>query len=50
MHILPITQKGNHTMKFGQLQEYNMKTIEKSLKNHTQNLLEKLFTDLFLKN
>ena len=40
--------KGNQTMKFGQLIEYNMKNI--LLKNHTQNVVEKLFPDPFLKN
>ena len=34
-------------MKFGQLKEYNMKNI--LLKNHTQNVLEKLFPDPYLK-
>ena len=34
-------------MKFGQLLEYNMKNI--FLKNNTQNALEKLFPDPFLK-
>ena len=35
-------------MKFGQLIEYNMSKI--FLKNHTQNVLEKLFPDPYLKN
>ena len=35
-------------MKFGQLTEYNMKNI--FLKNHTQNVVEKLFSNSFLKN
>ena len=35
-------------MKFGQLVEYNMRNI--FIKNHTQNVLEKLFTDPYLKN
>ena len=35
--------KGNQTMKFGQLIVYNRK-------NHTQNVEEKLFPDVFLKN
>ena len=35
-------------MKFGQLLEYNMKNI--LLKNDTQNMLEKLFPDPYLKN
>ena len=34
-------------MNLGQLIEYNMKSI---LKNHTQNVLEKLFPDPYLKN
>ena len=38
--------KGNHTMTFGQLIEYNMRNI--FLKNHTQNVVEKLFPDPFL--
>ena len=33
-------------MKFGQLLEYNMRNI---LKDHTQNAVEKLFPDPFLK-
>ena len=35
-------------MKFGQLMEYNMRNI--FLKNHTQNVVEKLFPNPFLKN
>ena len=35
-------------MKFGQLIEYNMKTF--FLKNHTQNVVEKLVPDPFLEN
>ena len=35
-------------MKFGQLIEYNMRTP--LLKNHTQNVVEKLFPDRFLRN
>ena len=35
-------------MKFDQLIEYGMSNI--LLKNHTQNLMKKLFTDPFLKN
>ena len=38
--------KGNQTMKFGQLLEYNMTFL---LKNHIQNVVEKLFPDPFLK-
>ena len=40
--------KGNQKMKFGQLIEYNMKNI--FVKNHTQNVLEKLFPDLKIQN
>ena len=39
--------KGNQTMKFSQLVEYNMQLF--LWKNHTQNMVEKLFTDPFLK-
>ena len=35
-------------MKFGQSIEYNMRNI--FLKNHAQNVVEKLFPDPFLKN
>ena len=35
-------------MKFGQLIEYNMRNI--FLENNTQNVVEKLFPDTFLKN
>ena len=34
-------------MKFGQLIEYNIETF--FLKNHAQNVMEKLFPDAFLK-
>ena len=37
--------KGNQTMKFGQILEYNMRNIF-----HTQNAKEKLFPDPFIKN
>ena len=37
------TSKGNQTMKFAQLIEYN-------IKNHTQNGVERLFSDSFRKN
>ena len=49
IHILPniSRSKSNQTMKFGQLLEYSMSNI--FLKNHTQNMVEKLFTDHFLK-
>ena len=42
------TSKGNQTMQFVHLLEYNMRNI--SLKNHTQNVVGKLFSDPFLKN
>ena len=45
--------KGNQTMKFGQLIECKMRNIfleKSSLKNHTQNVVEKLVSDSFLKN
>ena len=49
LHILTniSRSKGNQAMKFGII-EYNMRNI--FLKNHTQNVLEKLFPDPFLKN
>ena len=49
IHILPniSRNKTNQTMKFGQLAEYWEKFC---LKNHTQNVVEKLFPDSFLKN
>ena len=45
IHTLPniSRSKGNQTMKFNQLIEHNMR-------NHTQNVLEKLFPDPYLKN
>ena len=50
IHILPniSRSKGNQAMKFGQLIEYNMRKI--FVENHTQNVLEKLFQDPYLKN
>ena len=39
--------KGNYAMKFGQWTEYNFG--KKFLKNHTQNVVEKLFQTLFWK-
>ena len=38
-------------MKFGQLIEYNMKNVFvwKTYENHTQNVMKKVFPDLFLK-
>ena len=44
---LPISQEVK-TMKFGQLIEYNREIL--FLKNHTQNVVEKLFPGPFLKN
>ena len=37
-------------MKFGQLINYNVKNNGFFVKNHTQNVVEKLFADSFLKN
>ena len=50
IHILPniLRSKGNQTMKFDQLRKCNMKHF--SLKNHKQNVVEKLVPDPFLKN
>ena len=47
LHILPniCKRKDNQKMKFGQLIENNIINI--LLKNHTQNVVEKLFTDPF---
>ena len=49
IHILPNVSrnKGSHTMKFGQVIEYNMKTF--FFKKNTQNEVEKTFPDPFLK-
>ena len=49
IHILANVSrsKGNQTMKFGQLIERNMRTI--FLKNHSENVVKKLFPDPFLK-
>ena len=46
IHILPNNSrsKGNQTMKFGQLIEYNMRKV---FKNHTQNMLDELVPDPF---
>ena len=41
-------RKGHQIMKFGQLIEYNISNI--FLENHTENSVEKLFPDPFLKN
>ena len=40
-------RKANQVMKFGQLIECNIETF--FLKNHAQNVMEKLFPDAFLK-
>ena len=40
--------KSNQTMNFGQLIQHNKRNIY--LKNHTQNMVEKLLPDSFLKN
>ena len=40
--------KDNQKMKFDQLIEYNIRNI--FLKNHTQNVVEKLFPDPFVEN
>ena len=50
IHILPniLGSKGNQAMKFGQLIECNMRNIFVK-KNHTQNVLEKLFPEPYLK-
>ena len=43
-------QKGDHAMKFGQLIEYNMGSFFFFfLKNHAQNVMDKLFLDHSLK-
>ena len=50
INILPniLRSKDNQVTKFGQLIEYNMRKF--ILKNYTQNVLEKLFLDPFLKS
>ena len=50
IHVLSriLRNKDNQANKFGPLREYNMKNI--FLKNHTQNVVEKLVPDLFLKS
>ena len=50
IHALPNISriKGNQTMKFDQLIEYDIRNI--FLKNHTQNVVEKLFPGPFLKS
>ena len=49
MHILPniSRSKGNQTLKFRQLTEYNLRNI--FVKKYTQNVLGKLFPDPYLK-
>ena len=50
IHILPNISRseGNQNLKFGQLKEYYIRRIF-FLKSHTQNVVEKLFPDHFLK-
>ena len=50
IQILPniSRNKVNQTMKFGQLLEYKMRKL--FLKNHTQNVVEKLIPEPFLEN
>ena len=50
IHILLsiLRSKDNQTIKFGKLIEYNMKII--FVKNHMQDVVEKLAPDPFLKN
>ena len=50
IHILSIISRirGNQTMKFGNLIEYNWEIL--FLKNHTQNVVEKLVSDPSIKN
>ena len=43
-----LRSKDDQTMKFGQLIERNIRTF--FLKNHTQNVVQKLVADPFLKN
>ena len=49
IHILPniSRSKDNQTVNFGKLIQYNVRNI--FLKNHAQNVVEKLFPDPFLK-
>ena len=50
INILPNTSrsKGNHALEFSQFIEYNMKNI--FFENLTQNVVEKLFPDHYIKN
>ena len=50
MHILTniSRSKGNHAIEFGQLEEYNTRK-NFFLKNHTYDVVEKLFPDHFVK-
>ena len=50
IHLLPniSRSKSNQPMEFGLLIEYNMRNF--FLKNHTQNVVERLFPESFLKN
>ena len=47
IHMFPniSRSKGNQTMRFGQLIEFNVRKI--FLKNHAQNMMEKLALDPF---
>ena len=49
IHILPYISrsKDNETVKLGELIEYNMRKV--ILKNHNQNVVEKLVPNSFLK-
>ena len=49
--VLPniLRNKDNQTIKFGQLRKYNMKNIFLE-KKHTQNRVDKVVPDLFLKS
>ena len=46
----PIFREGNQTMKFGQLRMLTRDFFFFFLKNYTQNVMEKLVQDPFLKN
>ena len=52
LHIFPniLRSKGNQTTKFGQLIDYSMRKGFFFSKNHTQNMVEKLVPEPFLKN
>ena len=50
--VLPniLRNKDNQTIKSGQLRKYNMKNIFLEKKKHTQNRVDKVVPDLFLKS